>query len=81
MVTEHHGIKEEPQQTHSAAVREVARHKSVLRNHHMQHGNFEHNHNWLYQMVLLSAMLDLYLYYNQYAQQIVYESIAVWEIL
>ena len=45
MVTEHHGTKEEPQQTHSVVVRGVVYHKSVLRNHHTQHANFEHNHN------------------------------------
>ena len=41
MVTEHHGIKEEAQQTHSVEVREVIYYKSVLGNHHTQHAKIQ----------------------------------------
>ena len=45
MATEHHGIKEEAQQTHFVAVREAVYHKSVLRDHHTQYAMFKHKHS------------------------------------
>jgi len=48
MVTEHHRIKEEAQQTHSVEVSEAVYHKSVLHNHYTKHTKFERKYNWLH---------------------------------
>jgi len=50
MATEHHGIKEEAQQTLCVVVFKAFYQKSVLCNHRTQCTIFKCKHNWLYFM-------------------------------
>lgn len=49
---EHHGIREEAQQTDFVVDREAIYHVPVLRNHQTQYANFEHKRSLLYESSL-----------------------------